>query len=171
MVVLAKAKKRSKRKKKSYGEEISVKNLPLFYKEYTCSKCRTIVPLIGKEKCACPKVQNTNRFGAGFHRFGARRVIVGDISFGSLFEALRYSQLKWKQEVSREISGLKLQPKVPLRIGEKVLCNYVADFYYLENLTEEIIEDAKGMKTDIWKLKFQLAQILYPGTKFRITVR
>jgi hypothetical protein len=55
----------------------------------------------------------------------------------------------------------------------ELVCDYIADFSYIDlNQTGlqgqigcEVVEDVKGFKTDVYKLKKKLVEALYRGTK------
>lgn len=76
--------------------------------------------------------------------------------FDSKKEANRYIELKLLQK-NNYIYGLQLQ--VPFILVDKSrygrAIKYVADFVYYEN-GKLIVEDTKGYKTDIYKLKKRL---------------
>lgn len=76
--------------------------------------------------------------------------------FDSKKEANRYIELKLLQK-NNYIYGLQLQVPFVLvdksRYGRAI--KYVADFVYYEN-GKLIVEDTKGYKTDIYKLKKRL---------------
>lgn len=97
-------------------------------------------------------------------------------TFHSKREARRYRELKLLQN-SGEIQNLELQPKFKFTIdGRPVLiksegfpngrqASYSADFRYWDNRRQAIVvEDAKGFKTDIYKLKKALVETMWPGT-------
>ena len=52
----------------------------------------------------------------------------------------------------KRIRDLKLQPCFPFKYDDKVMFKYYADFEYYEN-DEYIVEDVKGVKTPVYKLK------------------
>ena len=83
------------------------------------------------------------------------------IQFDSIKEMGRYQYLK-KLEDAGEITGLELQKRfelIPRQKGSngKVIlkADYVADFVYFRDL-EMIVEDVKGVLTDVYKLKKKL---------------
>ena len=83
------------------------------------------------------------------------------IRFASEAEARRYSYLKIRLRIG-EISDLELQPKFPIAVNDKRICNYIADFRYKENATGKVVvEDVKGVKTPLYKLKKKLVEALY----------
>lgn len=93
-------------------------------------------------------------------KYGNKKTIVDGITFDSAKEANRYRELKllWR---AHEIYNLKRQVKYELvpaiRQNGKVIqhaINYYADFVYTDFRTgKEIVEDAKGYKTDVYRMK------------------
>lgn len=81
--------------------------------------------------------------------------------FASKKEAARYVELKFLED-NDEIRNLELQPRFPCLVNGKKVCDYVADFRYFSN-NAYIVEDVKGKKTDIYKLKKKLVEALWPG--------
>jgi hypothetical protein len=102
----------------------------------------------------------------------ASRTVNGHL-FMSKKESERYRELL-KLEKEGAISELELQPKFILQLGfvdamgEKHReIAYIADFRYQDNKTKEIIvEDVKGMKTDIYKIKKKLLLYAYQDFRF-----
>lgn len=99
-----------------------------------------------------------------------KQIIDGHV-FASKKEAARYAELKLLERAGI-ISDLELQKRFELipsqRIDGKVVerpCYYVCDFAYCEG-GKQVIEDAKGMKTEVYKIKKKL--MLY---KYGIRVR
>ena len=97
------------------------------------------------------------------HKYNAIRTEIDGISFASKKEAKRYGELKLLERAG-EIQSLTLQPRYPLRCNGKSLktasgrdYTYVADFAYWEN-NKPVIEDTKGMKTELYKLKRAIMQ-------------
>lgn len=78
--------------------------------------------------------------------------------YDSRKEARRGGELKLLERIG-EISDLKRQVKyelVPKQDGERAVY-YIADFVYKDNRTgKTIVEDCKGYKTDVYKLKRKL---------------
>ena len=67
------------------------------------------------------------------------------------------------------ISELREQVKYELipKCGEERTCSWIADFVYREN-GEEVVEDCKGYRTDVYKIKKKIFQYRY-GIKIRET--
>ncbi|MFW9968642.1 MAG: DUF1064 domain-containing protein [Candidatus Odinarchaeota archaeon] len=95
------------------------------------------------------------------------------ITFASKAEKDRYLVLK-DMEKCKEIKNLVLQPKFVLQEKFKKdgqtynSIEYKADFAYFDVSSGiEIIEDVKGMKTQVYKLKKKLLLKKYPDINFR----
>jgi hypothetical protein len=93
--------------------------------------------------------------------------VVDGITFASKKEAAHYSMLKLLEKTG-QISDLKLQPRFPCIIKGIKVCTYVADFEYDEHhhggqhvMTRHHIEDVKGVRTPIYRLKKKLVEALY----------
>ena len=80
-------------------------------------------------------------------------------------EANRYLVLKDKLD-HNEIQDLQLQVKYELipkyTINNKNIreISYIADFVYMED-NKQVVEDCKGFKTDIYKLKKKMFEYKY----------
>lgn len=93
-------------------------------------------------------------------KFGNMKTVVDGITFDSRHEAKRYCELKILER-GKEIRDLQRQVKFELvptiRKDGKVVhraISYYADFVYIDNRTgEKIVEDAKGYKTDVYRMK------------------
>lgn len=81
--------------------------------------------------------------------------------FQSLKEANRYSELQILERCGM-IKNLKLQPEFPLIVNEALICTWRGDFsYYDVRKDEAVVEDCKGCKTPVYKLKKKLFESLY----------
>lgn len=95
--------------------------------------------------------------------------------FDSVLEARRYKQLVLLERAG-EIKNLKLQ--VPFLLQESFRKNgktyrkieYIADFVY-EEKGRTIVEDTKGIKTDVFKIKQKLFEYKYPNLSLKIITR
>ena len=99
------------------------------------------------------------------NKYGAKKTVVDGITFDSKKEAERYKVLQAMAD-KEEITHLELQPKYRCEIGGKLICTYKADFRYFqqtENGMQLMVEDVKGYKTPIYRLKKKLVEALYPG--------
>lgn len=96
------------------------------------------------------------------HKYNAKKTVVDGIKFDSKKEAERYKELKALEHVGK-IERLELQPRFTLMDGFRYegkavrKIEYVADFLYRDLSTLEfVVEDVKGVKTDVYKLKKKL---------------
>lgn len=90
------------------------------------------------------------------------------IKHDSIKEANRWCELKLLERAG-EIQDLQRQVKfelIPKQEGERAVY-YVADFTYIED-GKKIVEDAKGCRTDVYKLKKKLLLWRY-GIKIKET--
>jgi len=92
-------------------------------------------------------------------KYKAIRTEVDGITFASRREANRFKELQFLRSQHR-ISDLILQPKFPVVVCGKKICTYIADFMYHEN-GNQIIEDVKGVKTPVYRIKKKLVEAIY----------
>lgn len=95
-------------------------------------------------------------------KFNARRTEVDGITFDSKAESRRYSELKLLER-SGEIHQLRTQVKYPLCVNGHNIATYIADFEYRTRglVNELIVEDCKGVKTPVYRLKKKLVLAIY----------
>ena len=90
------------------------------------------------------------------NKYRNKKTIVDNITFDSKKEAMRYKHLKTFERVGL-IQDLRLQ--VPYVLIDKTqygrVVKYVADFVYIED-GQTVVEDVKGVKTDVYRLKKRL---------------
>ena len=94
-------------------------------------------------------------------KYHATKTLVNGIMFDSKKEADRYCELKLLEKAGK-IQNLQLQVKYDLipaskKSGERLErpISYIADFVYTED-GETVVEDVKGVKTDVYKIKRKL---------------
>ncbi len=106
------------------------------------------------------------------NKYRNKKVIVDGEEFDSKKEGNRYKELKLLLKAGK-ISNLELQPRFLLQDGFKKngrtfrKIEYIADFKYIEN-GKTIVEDVKGMQTDVFKLKHKIFEKVYPDLELRI---
>lgn len=117
-------------------------------------------------------------------KYHAEPCVIGGMRFASKKEARRWAEL-YAMEQRGEISNLRTQVKfvlvptqrepdvigpkggiMPGKVLEKEAA-YIADFVYTENGVE-IVEDSKGFRTDVYRLKRKLMRYFY-GISIRET--
>lgn len=92
-------------------------------------------------------------------KYGNKRTTIGKKTFDSKKEAVRWLQLVAMQNAGK-ISFLQTQKSYTLEVNGVLICRYRADFVYIEN-EKTIVEDCKGFKTDVYKLKKKLMLAIY----------
>ena len=106
------------------------------------------------------------------NKYKNRKVIVDDYIFDSIQESRRYKELKLLLRAG-QIKDLELQPHFLLQEGFKKngktyrKIEYIADFKYIEN-GKTIVEDVKGLQTDVFKIKHKLFEKKYPELELKI---
>lgn len=96
----------------------------------------------------------------GASKYHARKTTVDGLTFDSKREANRYLVLKGMEEDGL-IENLRRQVRYELVPAFDVddrhyrPVYYVADFVYVKD-GKEVVEDVKGMRTDVYKLKSKL---------------
>ena len=100
-------------------------------------------------------------------KYNAKKTEVDGRVFDSRAEARRYSEL-CLLESAGVIKDLVCQAAFPVFVNSKLICHYYADFTYHEN-GAYIVEDVKGMKTPVYRLKKKLVEALYNITITEIT--
>ncbi len=106
------------------------------------------------------------------NKYRNKKVIVDGEEFDSKKEGNRYKELKLLLKAGK-ISNLELQPRFLLQDGFKKngrtfrKIEYIADFKYIEN-GKTIVEDVKGMQTDVFKIKHKIFEKVYPNLELKI---
>lgn len=108
------------------------------------------------------------------NKYRNKKITIDGITFDSRKEARRYGELKLLEKASA-IKDLKRQVKyvlIPVQRSEerRLLereCAYIADFVYTDIRTgETVVEDVKGLRTDVYKIKRKLMLEKY-GVRIR----
>ena len=106
------------------------------------------------------------------NKYKNKKIQVDMYVFDSIAESVRYKELKLLERAG-EITNLELQPKFLLQDSFKKngktyrKIEYIADFMYLQN-GKTIVEDVKGIQTDVFKIKHKLFEKLYPNLELKI---
>jgi gamma-glutamylcyclotransferase (GGCT)/AIG2-like uncharacterized protein YtfP len=94
-------------------------------------------------------------------KYGNKKVDVGDLRFDSKREAARYGELLLRARIG-EIEAIETQPRYPIVVEGKKIATYVADFRYRLRATgETVVEDVKGVRTAVYRIKKKLVEALY----------
>ena len=123
------------------------------------------------------------------NKYKAVKTTIDGITFDSKREAKRYTELKILEKAGH-ITHLEFQPVYQITVNGVDICKYKADFRYFTVRAEsnersynskgewqtptmtgdkegQIVEDSKGFRTPIYRLKKKLVEALYPGTQIR----
>lgn len=95
------------------------------------------------------------------NKYGNRKKIIDGYEFDSGLEAERYVDLKMEIRAGM-ISDLQMQVPIELITNGVVVAKYVADFVYIRN-GEVIVDDAKGVETAVFRLKWKQLKAQYAG--------
>lgn len=103
----------------------------------------------------------------GYNKYQNKKVSVCGITFDSTKEANRYKELILLERLGK-IKDLRMQVKYELQpkftIDGKTIrsINYIADFVYYDcDQGREVVEDVKGFRTEVYKLKKKLFEYRY----------
>lgn len=102
-----------------------------------------------------------------YSKYNAKKSTVDGHTFDSIREAERYRELKLLEK-GKEIRNLVLQPRFLLQdeffdkngVKHKKI-EYVADFLYIDKAGRNIVEDVKGVLTDVYKIKKKMFLKIY----------
>jgi hypothetical protein len=103
-----------------------------------------------------------------YNKYKNKKVETNGIIFASVKEYKRYKELKLLEKAG-EITNLELQKKYELQPkyvnnDGKIIraIHYIADFvYYDKKKNKYIIEDTKGYRTEVYKLKKKMFEYKY----------
>ena len=108
------------------------------------------------------------------HKFHNQITINHGIQFDSKKEALRWDELQHLQRIGviknlqRQVP-YELQAAYTTRDGRRIRkIEYIADFVY-EQAGETVVEDAKGVQTDVFKIKRKMFEYRYPDLIFKLS--
>lgn len=93
------------------------------------------------------------------NKYGAVKVELDGYKFDSKKEARRYQELKLLQKAG-EIGRVEVHTPWPLEVNGQLICKYVGDFAYAKG-KELIVEDTKGIRTPVYRLKKKLMKAVY----------
>lgn len=106
------------------------------------------------------------------NKYKAQKITVDGKTYASLKEAHRHCELVMLQKagIITELQEQVVFELIPKQYDEsgKLLeraCKYIADFVYTEN-GKTVVEDAKGLKTEVYKIKRKLMLFRY-GIRIR----
>lgn len=97
------------------------------------------------------------------NKYHAKKTEIDGITFHSKKEANHYAELKlcMRAKGDDKVVGLEMQPKFECVVSGKKICNYFADFRIEYADGRIVIEDVKGVKTPVYRLKKKLVEALF----------
>jgi len=104
-------------------------------------------------------------------KYHNKPVEIDGYKFDSIAESRRYQELRLLQTAG-DISGLVVHPRYVLQeafkygMGIERAITYIADFAYCCNSGWTVVEDVKGAKTEVYKIKRKLFIRKYPKFQF-----
>jgi hypothetical protein len=101
-----------------------------------------------------------NRSSYSRNKYGNKTSVINGRSFDSKLEAAYFNELVFRQKAG-EIKEIIPQFKLDITINGKHICNYYVDFKLIMRDESTEYHEVKGFATDIWALKWKLAQALY----------
>jgi len=75
--------------------------------------------------------------------------------------------LDWKLKAG-DIIEWEPQVKLPLIVNGVKICTYIIDFRVVDKNGKETYTEIKGAETELWKIKYKLAKVLYPELDFLV---
>jgi len=94
------------------------------------------------------------------NKYRAKKTEINGERFDSKREAARYQALLW-MERAKEISNLKRQVTYRIEVGGVLICKYISDFEYDLPNGQHVVEDSKGYRTPIYRLKKKLMKAVH----------
>jgi hypothetical protein len=104
------------------------------------------------------------------NKYNATKTTYRGFTYDSTKEA-RYSLYLDSEQYAGRVKDYKRQFKMSLDLNGVHIANYYADFLIEHDNGVKEIVDVKGMITDLFRLKWKLAQALYPDYKYTIETK
>jgi hypothetical protein len=106
-------------------------------------------------------IESFNLAFAKPNKYKAKKTVLDGITFDSGREAKRYRELTLLVRAG-QIDCLERQPVYPILVAGRAIATYRGDFRYVDKRSgSQRIEDAKGMRTPVYKLKKKLVEAIY----------
>lgn len=103
------------------------------------------------------------------NKYRNKKILIDGIEFDSRLESNRYCQLKMLERTN-EIKDLRRQVEYVIQESYKKNnktirpIKYIADFVYYDlKRNKTIIEDTKGYRNEVYKIKKKIFEYKYPG--------
>ena len=111
------------------------------------------------------------------NKYNNKKIEIDGIKFDSQLEGDRYCQLKILERAKairdlRRQVVFELQPRYKKNNKNIQPITYIADFVYYDcKKRKTIVEDTKGMKTEVYKLKKKMFEYLYKNLEITEIIR
>lgn len=109
---------------------------------------------------ASPMAKRRSKYGVRQDPAGVRKRTAFGIKFDSELECQRYLILRERHEKG-QIFGLQRQPEFTVELNGFRICQYKADFRYVTRGGVSVVEDVKGVRTAVYRLKKKLVEAQY----------
>jgi hypothetical protein len=93
------------------------------------------------------------------NKFNAQKQKVGGVMYDSKMEASYAEQLEWRKKAG-EITDIKRQHKIEIRVNGHLICNYYVDFLVTLADGTRQYHEVKGFSTDVFRMKWKLCMAL-----------
>lgn len=94
------------------------------------------------------------------HKYHNKPTVIEGVWFASRREARTYQTLVILERAGK-ITNLRRQVSYNLEVNGILICRYIADFVYRDVERDvNVVADAKGMQTQIYKLKKKMMKVL-----------
>lgn len=100
-------------------------------------------------------------------KYNAKKTTYNGRSYDSALEANYAMELDWRKQ-AREIKEIIPQFKLDLNIAGIHICNYYVDFKVVLKDGTIQFHEVKGFETDVWRIKWRLAQAIYGKENFKL---
>ena len=124
-------------------------NNPLFMRKYR-----------GRQRKDSPIIERSFLGPWGRNKYHARRTRLDGHVFDSAAEARRYITLRCLRDTGA-IFGLVVHPRFRLDVNGVHIADYVADFEYYTPEKERVVEDVKGMRLAVYRMKAKLMKAIH----------
>jgi len=88
------------------------------------------------------------------------KIVIDGKRFDSKAEGARYIELKRQQEAAL-VFNLQCQVRYSIDVSGIHICDYVADFVYIDIDGNRIVEDVKGVRTRDYSMKAKLMKAVH----------
>ena len=99
------------------------------------------------------------------NKYHSKNTMYNGYNYDSKLEASYAIELDWLIK-AKQVTSFERQHKIDILVNSVHICNYFIDFkvFYPDGHIEFV--EIKGVETDVWKIKWKLAQAIYPDYRF-----